>query len=154
VGEALNWPRSGYRLVTWFLVYLILAGGIYPALYESQLPHLHLVIGGPPPPNWQSHPHENPLFLLLGSPSGTAATSDDDGLAVPTTASHSRAVGRVVSVYPGVPSVILSLVIVTLLGTVFGTLAPPGQTSWIEPREPLGRLMLVEGPSPPPPRWC
>jgi hypothetical protein len=150
--EGIGRRRSGYRLVTWFLVYLVLAGGIYPALYESQIPHVHIVIGGPPPGNWQNHPHANPLFLLFGSPDGSLDSSDDDGPTVATKADHAEAVGRVVSLYPSVPGVVLSLVTVTLLATVLATLAPPGLTSRFVLRQPRFRLVLIEGPTPPPPR--
>ncbi|HLZ08985.1 MAG TPA: hypothetical protein VKT80_10385, partial [Chloroflexota bacterium] len=57
-----------------------------------------------------------------------------------------------VSIYPGVPRVILSLVTVTVLGMALGTLAPPGLTSRIGRWLPTRPAVLIEGPTPPPPR--
>jgi hypothetical protein len=145
-------PILAIRLITWLLVYLVLAGGIYPALYESQLPHDHLFVGGPPPANWENHPHENPLFVLLGAPAGSSAASDDDAPFVPIVADHPDVPGRVVSVYPGVPGVVLSILTVTLLATVLGTVAAPQLTLRIQFLRSRWPMVLSDGPAPPPPR--
>jgi len=153
-------PRAGadskrrptrFAPLTWILVYLVLAGGIYPALYENQLPHVHVFVGGPPPPDWENHLHENPLNVLFGSAAETGLTAGGDPPAS-TKAGRPKTFGRVVSIYPGVPRVILSLVTVTVLGMALGTLAPPGLTSRIGRWLPTRPAVLIEGPTPPPPR--
>ena len=148
IGETMTWHRSGYRLITWLLVYLILAGGIWPALYESQLPHDHVFVGGPPPADWENHPHNSPLFLIFGPPGGSRALSDD----APVSAEHPVAAGRVVSVYPGVPGVVLSIFTVTVLAAVLGMPpAPPLSSRLAFPRQ-RWPLVLTNGPATPPPR--
>jgi hypothetical protein len=142
---------SHRRLLTWLLVYLVLAGGIYPALYESQLPHDHLFVGGPPPADWENHSHENPLFVFFGPPAGMGDASDEEQLR-PAATGHPPAAGRVVSVYPGVPGVVFSIFTVTTLAPAIGTLAVLLLSSRLA--FPRGRwpVILAEGPATPPPR--
>jgi hypothetical protein len=145
MGEIMTWHRSGYRLITWLLVYLILAGGIWPALYESQLPHDHFFVGGPPPADWENHPHNSPLFLTFGPPGGSWALSDD----APVSAEHPVAAGRVVSVKPGV---VLSIFTVTVLAAVLGMPpVPPLSLRLAFPRQ-RWPLVLTDGPATAPPR--
>ncbi len=156
--------RNFQRWCILLLATLVLAGGMYPALYESILPHTHLFIGGPPPPHWQDHEHPNPLTALLGSPVAVSAsavrwshTASENPFAVdrflPDLPNNTLANGRVVSVYQGLNILVVSLLALDILVPSF-----TGKVGLFC----LGRLALLPGIMPgsldhrpefPPPRF-
>ncbi len=99
------------QAVTWALIVVVLAGGVCPALYGAVLPHEHLFVGGPPPADWENHAHPNPLAELLGSPNRSRAPVSTSSPAHPL-ATHELTGGRVVSLYAGGLSLLLTIVAV------------------------------------------
>ena len=110
------------RAIVMLLATMVLSGGMFPAMYAGTMPHTHLFIGGPPPPDWQDHQHPNPLDALFGPPVATASpaarlaaaqVSAENILdsALPT----GLGTGRVVSIYQGSSILVLSVLALTML---------------------------------------
>lgn len=151
------------RLISIVLVLLVTAGGLCPALYLGMLPHQHLFVGGSPPADWENHDHPNPLFALFGSPAGSRAPIRSSGesvsgngpanqpVSLANALSNSLRPVRVVSLYPGLPGLVLS--VVTLSAVVPTRLSRPAIAwTWPVPAfspSPRGRRP-VEPPTPPP----
>jgi len=126
---ALIWPDAVpiskdflRHALVFLLATMVLSGGMFPAMYAGLMPHTHLFIGGPPPPDWEDHEHPNPLDALFGPPvaatSPLAHLSADQilnghgfGLSVP----NGLGTGRVVSIYQGSSILVLSLLALTVL---------------------------------------
>jgi hypothetical protein len=152
--------KAGYRARTAMilaLIALVAAGGICPALYGEILPHAHLFIGGPPPPHWQHHEHPNPLVTFFGS----LRTDPNDGQLQETTPLHSSnfatgslAEGRVLSVYEGASTIILSLIAFDLIVALLAAIYPLAVSFQINLTVSRSTPQTADGPIPPPPRFA
>lgn len=103
------------------LIFVIYVGSVCPPLYEGVLPHDHLFVGGPPPADWESHHHDNPLAALLGGADSSAAVAPVSEPAILGAIEIKRGqTGKVVSLYAAPSALILS--VFTLAATIPATL--------------------------------
>lgn len=142
---------------TILLLALLLAGGLCPALYAGQVPHAHLFVGGPPPPNWEHHDHDNPLIILLGAPPGPVTRPDEvsapgaRGSAV-NSSSAPVTTGRVVSLYAGSPILVISIIDFATLHVLVGAMGAVEFARRLRPLEITPPAEPNRRPPSPPPR--
>ena len=142
---------AGWRLLTTLLVVLVLAGGVCPALYGPLVPHTHLILGGPPPADWEHHAHPSPLTIFFGPPVGSAASAPEDDEAAPATARHVAA-GTVVSLYSGDPAIVLSLLAIGVVVPSAFALVRPDRSAPLHLTPSCCIPLMPRKPIPPPPR--
>lgn len=145
--KVLDWPR---RVVAVILTAAVLLGGVFPPLYGEVLPHEHLFVGGPPPVNWQSHEHPNPLITLLRASAHPSATvNGTNAEALPTNA---LAQGQVVSLYSGSLLLVVTIFALDLALPLADALPPPPLVRQIEFVPAAARSAPIQAPPLPPPR--
>jgi hypothetical protein len=138
------------QAVTWVLIIVVLAGGVCPALYGAVLPHEHLFVGGLPPADWENHPHPNPIIELL--PGGTGARAAVAEAIPSPSMSRALAAGHVVSLYAGLTSLVLTIVVVDGILPAWVTLPRPNPGPELRVDPPILHPLTIWPPPAPPPR--
>ena len=139
------------RAMTPVILFAVLLGGVFPALYEDALPHEHIFVGGPPPADWENHPHPNPLLILFAPKAPSELTTDGANQFGKTGPNHVKAT-RVVSLYSGSVLLVLSVVALDVVVPAASALPAPRPLRQIIFASPIMIPQACPGPPSPPPR--